>query len=123
MRVYVHLEELLGRGVPVYHVAVEYRLGPLTRRFDYGPWRGGKKKRGGSTRGRSREVCLGRCKRGIGEVYTLEQQLAGRAYVLMVNDCRHYSNAMVQYSVDEEAPDLRDQFQLWKLFDDAPSED
>ena len=113
MRVFLHVEELLGRGVPVYHVGVEFRVGPLSRRFDYDK-RGRGRGAEGATGGR-RCVDLGRASRSMREIYAYEQELSALPYCLLLNDCRHYSERLVRVSMGR-SPWLTNPLELWRLY-------
>jgi hypothetical protein len=112
MRAYVHIEELLGRGVPVYHTGVEFRAGPFRRRFDYG------KQWGGRAKGRGRCVYIGETRRSPMEIAQYEMELSRRTYFLLRNDCRHHSEELLRYALDDDTapPRLTNQLELWRLF-------
>ena len=115
MEVLLHMEEILGRGVPVYHVAMGYRLGPFSRRFDFHPTNGNNMRKV-LRAGDRRVVRLGRTRRTMREVVSFENGLDKR-YFLALNDCRHYTQRMLDFSIEERNPKLTDLGTLRRLFE------
>ena len=58
MKVVIHVEQIIPR-IPVYHVGVGYRWGPLQMRYDYQPEKGW----GLPVIGPRREIVLGKSKK------------------------------------------------------------
>lgn len=95
MKLLIHVEEIIPR-VPVYHVGVGYKIGPLRFRYDYQPEKGW----GVPVMGRKRVVDLGSCKKNIFEVHSFQKKLQEQKYFLGFRDCRHFSQKLVEYSSD-----------------------
>ena len=58
MKVFIHVEEIFPR-VPVYHVGVSYKWGPIKFRYDYQPEKGWNI----PVMGRTKKVELGKSKK------------------------------------------------------------
>jgi hypothetical protein len=93
MHVQLHVEQIFKK-VPIYHVAVGYKVGPLSARFDFHP----KERLTISVTGNRRVVSLGKTNKNIMQVLNHEQSV-NKNYFLFINDCRHYSNNLIKYSL------------------------
>lgn len=93
MHVQLHVEQIFKK-VPIYHVAVGYKVGPLSARFDFHP----KERFAISVSGNRRVVSLGKTDKNIMQVLSYEQSM-NKNYFLFLNDCRHYSNSLIDYSL------------------------
>lgn len=94
MNILLHVEEIIPY-IPVYHVAVGYRFGPFHKRFDFHP----KSRFGVPVRGRKKVVKLGKSNKNICKVLKFQSKL-DKNYVLGFNDCRHFSQKLIDYSYD-----------------------
>ena len=98
MHVLLHIEKIF-KFLPIYHVGVTYKYGPFRRRFDFHP-----KNLNIPIQGKRRTINLGRSKRNPIQVFLHEKKLE-KKYFLTQNDCRHYTDKLLDYSL-ESHPDV-----------------
>jgi len=110
MKVFIHIEEIFPR-VPLYHVGVGYKWGPIKFRHDFHPEQGW----GVRARGRMRKVELGKSKKNIFEVYSFQKKLQEQKYFLGFRDCRHFSQELLDFSYVEDY-NVINVFNLHELF-------
>lgn len=96
MEVVLHIEQIFKK-IPIYHVAVGYKVGPLKTRFDFHP----KERFAISVTGNRRVHKLGKTKKNIIQVLAHENKM-NKNYFLFFNDCRHYSNNLMEFSLEKE---------------------
>ena len=113
MKVFIHVEEIFPR-VPVYHVGVGYKWGPIKFRYDYHP------KKGWNIpgMGRKNEIVIGKSKKNIFEVYSFQKKLQEQKYFLGFRDCRHFSQKLLDFSYTEDY-NVINMFNLHELFTDT----
>jgi len=109
MKVVLHVEEIFPR-VPIYHVAVGYKWGPFYKRYDFHP-----KVFQVPTRGRKKSVSLGNSRKDPLSIAVHELGV-NKTYFLGINDCRHYSQDLLDYTFKEDAPDVVNVLRLQEYF-------
>lgn len=111
MNILLHVEEIIPY-IPVYHVSIGYKLGPFHRRFDFHP----KSKFELPVKGRHKIITLGRSKKNFCKVLKFESKL-DKNYILGFNDCRHFSQKLIDYSYDDgEHIDIINMSNLYRYF-------
>ena len=109
MNVYIHLERFRAH-VPIYHVAVSYSCGPFKKRYDFHPRRSII-----NINGEKRTVFVGKCKRNPFEIVQYEQNM-DQNYSLFTHDCRHYTQELLNYSLDDKL-DITNVLSVHNLFE------
>lgn len=109
METQLHIERII-RGLPIYHVGVTYKLGPLKKRFDFHP-----KRMQFGIQGTRKTINLGKSKRNALEILNFEKTIHDKNYFLLVNDCRHYTKRLLEFSLDDPL-DVINLFTLHNLF-------
>lgn len=94
MEVILHVEQIFSR-LPIYHVGVTYKCGFVSKRYDFHP-----KRYAIGIRGKRKSIKVGRCNKTPFDIINYEQSL-NKHYVLLFNDCRHYTKQMIDYSCSE----------------------
>jgi hypothetical protein len=95
MEVLLHVEQIFKR-IPIYHVGVGYKIGPLRTRFDFHP----KERFAVAITGRRKVISLGKTKKNLPQILNYEKKL-NKNYFLFFNDCRHYSNQILEFTDPE----------------------
>lgn len=106
----IHIEEIFPR-LPVYHVGVGYNVGPFRTRFDFHPhipW-------SFPVQGTRKSLTLGKSKKNIFEVYNFQKKLKKQKYFLGFQDCRHFSQNLLDFSYKEPI-DVVNPLNLYMLF-------
>ncbi len=109
-KVLLHIEEIFPR-LPVYHVGVGYNVGPFRTRYDFQPDRGWAV----PIHGTKKKIYLGKSKKNIFEVYNFQKKLKKQKYFLGFQDCRHFSQNLLDFSYKEPV-DVVNPLGLYLLF-------
>lgn len=109
MNVLLHIEEI-RKGLPIYHVGITYKYGPFQKRYDFHP-----RTRAIASNGYKKTINVGKLKKNPLHVLNYESELHERNYLLFVNDCRHYTQKLINYSTDTTL-DVVNILELYKLF-------
>uniref|UniRef100_A0A6C0F7L3 PPPDE domain-containing protein n=1 Tax=viral metagenome TaxID=1070528 RepID=A0A6C0F7L3_9ZZZZ len=115
MHVLLHIEKIF-KFLPIYHVGVTYQYGPFKRRFDFHP-----KRLNIPIQGQRKTLNLGRSKRNPLQILHHEKQIK-KNYFLTQNDCRHYTDDLLNYSLDSP-PDVINLSSLHSIYSTIDSND
>lgn len=108
MKTILHVEQIFN-NIPIYHVAVTYKLGPFARRFDFHP-----KRCRISVSGKRHSIPIAQTYRNPFEIALHEKSL-NKQYILLFNDCRHYTQEMLRFSL-VDCPDVINPFAVHQMF-------
>ena len=102
--------EKIFKKIPIYHVGLTYKCGPLTiKNIDFHP-----RTRGKNVVGERKQIHIGNSNKSIFDILIFEHAM-NKDYFLLFNDCRHYSQELLDFSIEEKY-DVVNMFYLHRLF-------
>jgi hypothetical protein len=103
--------EKIFTKLPIYHVGLSYKCGPLViKNVDFHP-----KFNGIRVKGEKRQIHLGNTHKNIIDILLFEQTM-NKDYFLLFHDCRHYTKELLEYSTNKPY-DLTNLFYLHSVFE------
>ena len=109
---YLHIEQIFPL-LPIYHVAVSFKAGPFRKRYDFHPAR---RKIDNKTKpARTHSIKLGTPKVSPWKLRSLDRGIDTN-YMLFINDCRHFTKAVIDRSKCGMYIDITNMFVLHHIF-------